>query len=47
MPRAGEIAQVEWVPVESAEASLSHENDKMVFRAAIKKMKSLGAPLNI
>lgn len=45
--REGEIAQVEWVPVESAEASLSHENDKTVFRAAIKKMKSLGAPLNI
>ena len=46
-PRAGEIAQVEWVSVEKAEASLSHENDKTVFRAAIKKMKSLGAEVNI
>jgi 8-oxo-dGTP pyrophosphatase MutT (NUDIX family) len=46
-PREGEIAQVEWVPVESAEASLSHENDKTVFRAAIKKMKSIGASIHI
>ena len=44
-PREGEIAQVEWVPVDSAEASLSHENDKTVFRAAIQKMKSLGASI--
>ncbi len=36
-PREGEIAEVEWVPVEQAEASLSHENDKAVFRAAMKK----------
>ena len=34
-PQEGEIAQVEWVPVEQAEASLTHENDKTVFRAAI------------
>ena len=46
-PREGEIAQVEWVPVESAESSLSHENDKTVFRAAIKKMKSIGASIHI
>lgn len=39
--REGEIAQVEWVPVEQAEDSLTHENDKMVFRAAMKRM--LGA----
>ena len=38
-PREGEIAQVEWVPVEKAEASLSHENDKTVFRAAMKKLE--------
>ncbi len=38
-PRRGEIAQVEWVPVERAEASLSHENDKIVFRAAMEMMK--------
>ncbi len=43
-PRAGEIAQVEWVPVERAEASLSHENDKTVFRAAMKKMETQGIP---
>lgn len=39
-PREGEIAQVEWVPLESAEASLTHENDKMVFRAALKKLQA-------
>ncbi len=33
--REGEIAQVEWVPIEQAEKSLNHENDKMVFRAAM------------
>lgn len=38
-PRQGEIAEVEWVPIEQAEASLSHENDKAVFRAAMKKYK--------
>lgn len=37
-PREGEIAQVEWVPLENAEASLTHENDKTVFRAAMKKL---------
>lgn len=45
-PRAGEIAQVEWVPVERAEASLSHENDKTVFRAAMKRMELQGIPVN-
>ncbi len=34
--REGEIAEVEWVPVDLAEQSLNHENDKMVFRAAMK-----------
>ena len=38
-PREGEIAQVEWVPLESVEASLTHENDKLVFRAALKKLR--------
>ena len=37
-PQAGEIAQVEWVPVDQVEASLTHENDKVVFRAAMKKL---------
>lgn len=39
-PRAGEIAEVEWVSLESAEASLTHENDKTVFRAAMKQLKA-------
>ena len=38
-PRQGEIAQVEWVPIEQAEASLTHENDKMVLRAALSKIE--------
>lgn len=37
-PRAGEIAQVEWVPLEQAESSLTHENDKTVLRAAIQRL---------
>ncbi len=40
-PRQGEIAQVEWVPVEQAENSLTHENDRTVFRAAMKKLQEL------
>ena len=38
-PQDGEIADVEWVPIENAERSLTHENDKIVLRAA---MKSIG-----
>ncbi len=38
-PRAGEIAQVEWVLLESAEQSLTHENDKTVLRSAMKRIK--------
>ena len=41
-PRQGEIAQVEWVPIDRAEASLSHENDKTVFRAAMKRVEDRG-----
>ncbi len=37
-PRDGEIADVDWVPVENAERSLTHENDKTVLRAALKRM---------
>ena len=37
-PRQGEIAKVEWVPLEEVERSLTHENDKVVFRAAMKKL---------
>ena len=38
-PREGEIAEVEWVPIEEVEASLTHENDKYGVRAAMKKLK--------
>ena len=37
-PREGEIAEVEWVPLEEAEACLTHENDKTVFRAAMERL---------
>ena len=37
-PRIGEIAEVEWVDINEAEKSLTHENDRTVFRAAIKKL---------
>ena len=37
-PRDGEIADVDWVPVENAERSLTHENDKIVLRAALKTL---------
>ncbi len=45
-PRAGEIAQVEWVPLEQAEASLTHENDKTILRAAVETVKKNGYPLS-
>lgn len=41
-PREGEIAEVEWVPVEEVVSSLTFENDRTVFRAAMQK---LGVPL--
>jgi len=39
--REGEIAEVEWVPLEDAEKYLTHENDKTVFRAAMERMQHL------
>ena len=39
--REGEIAEVEWVPIEQAEGYLAYENDKMVFRAAMERMKRM------
>ena len=39
-PREGEIAEVEWVPLQKAEASLTHENDKTVLRAAMKRIEA-------
>ncbi len=41
-PRAGEIAQVEWVRIDEVEAALTHENDKSVFRAALERLARLG-----
>ena len=38
-PRIGEIAEVEWVDIREAEKSLTHENDRTVFRAAIKTLR--------
>lgn len=37
-PRRGEIAQVEWLPLENAERYLTHDNDKRVLHAALKKL---------
>ena len=34
-PRPGEVAQVEWIPVEKASDLLTHENDKKVLSMAI------------
>jgi len=44
-PRAGEIAEVEWIPLEEAEESLTHENDKTVFRSAMERMQHLSTPI--
>ena len=43
--REGEIAEVEWVPLEEAEACLTHDNDKTVFRAAMERMKHLSVEI--
>lgn len=39
--REGEIAEVEWIPLEQAEECLAHENDKTVFRSAMERLKHL------
>ena len=39
--REGEIAEVEWVPLDKAEECLVHENDKTVFRAAMERMERM------
>ena len=43
--REGEIAEVEWVPLDKAEESLAHENDKTVFRAAMERMRRMTVPI--
>lgn len=40
-PREGEIAEVEWVPIEKAESLLTHGNDKTVFRRARSRLSHL------
>ncbi|MBO5898422.1 MAG: NUDIX domain-containing protein [Clostridia bacterium] len=40
-PRRGEIAQVEWIPLDGAESVLTHNNDKKVLKAACEKLKSI------
>ena len=40
-PREGEIAAVEWVPLEQAEEALTYDNDKTVFRAAMERMEKM------
>ena len=37
-PRRGEIAQVEWLPLENAERYLTHDNDTRVLHAALKRL---------
>ena len=37
-PRDGEIADVDWVPLDSAEHCLTHDNDKAILRAAVKAL---------
>ena len=44
-PREGEIAEVEWIPLEQAEGCLTHENDKTVFRAAMERMQNLSVEI--
>ena len=39
--REGEIAEVEWIPLEKAEEYLAHDNDKTVFRAAMERMQRM------
>ncbi len=40
-PREGEIAEVEWIPLEQAEEYLAYENDRTVFRAAMERMQRM------
>lgn len=40
-PQRGEVAQVEWVPLDRAESFLTHENDKKVLSAARTKLKMI------
>lgn len=39
-PREGEIAEVEWIPLEGAEDALTHENDRRILRAAVRTLRT-------
>lgn len=39
--REGEIAEVEWVPLDAAEELLGHENDKTVLRCALARLQQI------
>ncbi|MBQ2767217.1 MAG: NUDIX domain-containing protein [Clostridia bacterium] len=39
-PREGEIAEVEWMPLDRADEALSHDNDRMVLRSARRYLAS-------
>ena len=39
-PQEGEIAEVEWIPLNRAEQCLTHENDRTILRAAMRKLRS-------
>ena len=39
-PREGEIAEVEWIPLDAAETCLTYENDKTILRAAMKRLQA-------
>lgn len=43
--REGEIAEVEWIPLEEAERCLTHDNDKTVFRAAMERMQHMSVEI--
>lgn len=39
-PREGEIAEVEWIPLDKAEETLTHENDRRILRAALRVLRT-------
>ena len=45
-PRPGEIAEVDWIPVEKAEELLAHDNDKRVLSLAIQYINERNSARN-
>ena len=39
-PQEGEIAEVEWIPLDEAEKVLTHENDRRILRAALRVLRT-------